>query len=161
MHPLHGLFFSAFCHEFHAPHVVSVIRCVPFTFKSKRIDQIHQGLFRDSVQNPFNHAIGVLFHKAIDFLQRAIIKIRHTKSGPIVIRVILQEFFIRNELPIFPDPYAIGQMRTESISLGQGRSISCKKPVQFLYRQAKHLLHARQCTFPSSVSRHAKSHGNG
>ena len=131
----------------------------PLGVKGQGVDQVHQGLLGNLVQNLRDHAVGLLLDPVVDVRQGALVKGGLIGICAVVVRIGLQEALLHSEARVRGEPDGICQLQA-SVAL-QGLHVSPETSVPPVPVQAQGLLHLGQSLSLGAVGRHGQGAEHG
>src|SRR5690606_13976098 len=100
-------------------NVVLVVHLLPAGVKDHGIDEVHDGIGGNVVDNFFNDAVGVVFHPVVDVPDGLEIESGLVGRSPVIIGVGLQKVLRHLQAAVVPEPDGIGNAEFGVLGAGQ------------------------------------------
>ena len=138
------------------------VGCVPAGIEAGGIDQIQHGQhIRRLLQQPVDHAVGLLGHPAVQIGDKAAVKGGAVHFGAVVVDAAAQEIVLHPE--ILPHPRGVGQRNGAALTGGgQAHAVGVQKVVQLVQAHAGRRFQLLQRVAAGAVGHHAQrvQHGH-
>ena len=141
VHHLRLLDSAVLLREIPLPHFVVMVDPLPLRVESQRVHQVHHRVHGNLVQDFLNHALRIVLHPSVDFLQGGLVKRRPARAGPKGVFACLQELRLHGKALILREPDAVRHAQPVVLPCGQPSLIGSQERGQLWNRHSEDLLH--------------------